>query len=196
MADASDVPAAPVAGGSDEEYVRQRAAEHVSRHTGLITSAQRGRVLSAVMLPVFRVRPPAGFGVITTTGRKTGKPRRKCIRAIRRGDHAYLVQLRPPQLALERPGVVAAWVWNIRSNPRVDLRTSDGSFRGVARELRSPAELAEAREIFCETVHLFDFGECEVHLRGLPSREKVMELHRYWFDTGVPLVVDLERSRM
>jgi hypothetical protein len=56
------------------------------------------------------------------------------------------------------------------------------------------AELAEAREAFCETVVLFDYAECETHLRGLPSRAKVKELHRYWFDTGIPLVVELADS--
>jgi hypothetical protein len=28
-------------------------------------------------------------------------------------------------------------------------------------------------------------------LRGLPSRAKIQELHRYWFDTGIPVVVEL-----
>ena len=46
------------------------------------------------MLPLFLLRPPSGFGVIETTGRKTGKTRRKCVRAIRRGNKVYLVQLR------------------------------------------------------------------------------------------------------
>jgi deazaflavin-dependent oxidoreductase (nitroreductase family) len=143
------------------------------------------------MLPFFLVRPPSGFGVITTTGRKTGKPRRKCIRAIRKGDKAYVVQLRPPALAMVRPSAVAAWVWNIRSNPNVTLRIRGGTFAGVARELQEPAELADAREAFCEAVNLFDYGECDLHLRGLPTPSKIRELHRYWFDTGIPLAVDL-----
>ena len=46
----------------------------------------------------------------------------------------------------------------------------------------------------CDTVNLFDYGECELHLRGLPTRAKIEELHAYWFDTGVPLVVELGRS--
>jgi F420H(2)-dependent quinone reductase len=124
--------------------------------------------------------------VLTTTGRKTGKQRRKCIRIIPGGDKAYIVSLRPPHIALENPGAVAAWIWNIRSNPQVTL----GSRRGVARELTDPYELAEAREAFCETVNLFDFGECGIHLRGAPTRAKIKELHRYWFDTGIPLVVE------
>jgi hypothetical protein len=110
---------------------------------------------------------------------------------IRRGDKVYMVQLRPPEVALARPSVVAAWVWNIRSNPHVTLRIRGGTFAGVARELKDPAELAEARAALCETVNLFDYGECELHIRGLPTREKVKELHRYWFDTGIPLAVDL-----
>jgi hypothetical protein len=43
----------------------------------------------------------------------------------------------------------------------------------------------------CETVSLMDYGECALHLRGLPTRAKIKELHRYWFDTGIPLAVDL-----
>jgi deazaflavin-dependent oxidoreductase (nitroreductase family) len=129
--------------------------------------------------------------VITTTGRKTGNARRKCIRVVRRGNKAFIVQLRPPELAMVRPEAVAAWVWNIRSNPNVTLRIRGGTFAGVARELRDPVELAEAREALCETVYRFDYGECRTHLRGRPTRSKIQDLHRYWFDTGIPLVVDL-----
>jgi hypothetical protein len=64
--------------------VRDAAAEHASKHARLIRSARDGRILSALMLPFFAVRPPAGYGVITTTGRKTAKARRKCVRVIRR----------------------------------------------------------------------------------------------------------------
>jgi deazaflavin-dependent oxidoreductase (nitroreductase family) len=170
--------------------VRDAAAKHAPKHTRLIRSPRDGRILSALMLPFFLVRPPSGFGVITTTGRKTGKARRKCIRMIRRDGKAYIVQLRPPELAMTRPSAVAAWVWNIRSNPNVTLRVRGGTFAGVARELKEPAELADARDALCETVKLFDYGECATHLRGLPTRSKIKELHRYWFDTGIPLAVD------
>ena len=171
--------------------VRDAAAEHAPKHRRLIRSARDGRLLSALMLPGLLAWPGSGYGVITTTGRKTGKPRRKCIRVIRRGNKAYIVQLRPPELAMTRPSAVSAWVWNIRSNPNVKLRIRGGTFAGVARELKEPAELAEARAAFCEKVTLSDYGECALHLRGLPTRAKIEELHRYWFDTGIPLVVDL-----
>jgi deazaflavin-dependent oxidoreductase (nitroreductase family) len=180
-----------IGGGADPAKVRAAATAHAGKHKRLIRSARDGRILSALMLPLFRVRPPSGFGVITTTGRKSGRRRQKCIRMIRRGNRVFIVQLRPPELAIVRPSVVAAWVWNIRSDPNVELRVRGGTFAGIARELKDPAELAEAREAFCETVHLFDYGECETHLRGLPTRAKIKELHRYWFDTGIPLVVDL-----
>jgi deazaflavin-dependent oxidoreductase (nitroreductase family) len=180
--------------GDDDSHlaaVRDAAAEHAPKHRRLIRSASHGRLLSALMLPAVRAWPGSGYGVITTTGRKTGKARRKCIRVIRRGNKAYIVQLRPPELAMVRPSAVAAWVWNIRSTPNVTLRIPGGTFAGIARELTDEAELAEARAAYCEQVSLMDYGECALHLRGLPTRGKIEELHRYWFDTGIPLVVDL-----
>src|SRR5438093_425751 len=124
-------------------------------------------------------------------GPKTGKARRKCIRVIRKGNKAYLVQLRPPEIARTDPAVVAAWVRNIRANPDVQLRIRGGAFRGVARELKEPGELELARVAICETVTLTDYGECILHLRGFPTRAKIQELHRYWLETGVPLVIEL-----
>jgi deazaflavin-dependent oxidoreductase (nitroreductase family) len=177
--------------GSHLADVRDAAAQHASKHRRLIRSARDGRLLSALMLPGLLAWPGSGYGVITTTGRKTGKARRKCIRVIRRGNKAYIVSLRPPELAMVRPSAVAAWVWNIRSNPNVTLRIRGGTFAGLARELTDQVELAEARAAFCEKVNLKDYGECALHLRGLPTRAKIEELHRYWFDTGIPLVVDL-----
>jgi deazaflavin-dependent oxidoreductase (nitroreductase family) len=177
--------------GSHLTDVRDAAAAHASKHRGLIRSARHGRILSALMLPGVLAWPGSAYGVITTTGRKTGKARRKCIRVIRRGNKAYIVSLRPPEVAMVRPSVVAAWVWNIRSSPNVTLRIRGGTFAGRARELTDPAELAEARTAFCERVTLMDYGECVLHLHGLPTRGKIEELHRFWFDTGIPLVVDL-----
>src|ERR1700733_4253258 len=163
-----------------EEHVRDAVLEHASKHSRLIRSAKDGRLVSALMLPWFLLCPPAGFGVIATTGRKSGKTRRKCVRVIRSGERAYLVQLRPPKLQREHPAAIAGWVWNIRANPHVRLRIRGGSFAGVARELTQPAELALARAAMTETVHLADYGECDLHMRGWPTRAKIQELHAYW----------------
>jgi deazaflavin-dependent oxidoreductase (nitroreductase family) len=173
------------------EAVREAGAREDSKHARVIRSARDGRILSAIMLPLFTLRPPAGYGILTTAGRRTGKRRRKCVRVIRRGDRAYLMMLRPPKLAIERPTAVAAWVWNIRADPRVELRLPDGTFEGLARELHDPEELEQARAALCETVTWFDYGECDLHLRGLPTRAKIEDLHRYWFQTGIPLAVEL-----
>jgi deazaflavin-dependent oxidoreductase (nitroreductase family) len=168
-------------------------AAQLPKHKRLLRSARSGSILSALMLPAVQLSPPAGYGVITTTGRKTGKRRRKCVRVIRRGDRAYLVQLVPPQIALTRPGAVSSWLLNIRANPHVLLRINGGSFDGIAREITDPAELDVARSVLRDNVYPTDYAEAGLHLRGLPTRAKIKALHEYWFDTGHPLVVELDR---
>jgi deazaflavin-dependent oxidoreductase (nitroreductase family) len=172
--------------------IREAAVVEQSKHRTLITSPRHGQILSALMLPDYRLGAPSGHAVLTTTGRKTGKARRKVIRAIRQGDRVYMVQLRPPIAAIETPLMVTAWVLNIRANPHVRLKLGRCTYAAVMHEIDTPAELVRAREIFCEPVHLVDYGESVLHLKGLPSRQKIRDLHRYWFDTGVPLVAELQ----
>jgi deazaflavin-dependent oxidoreductase (nitroreductase family) len=161
----------------DGHYVPER------QRNPLVRSPAGARVLSALQLPWFTVLPPRGFGVITTTGRRTGKTRRKCVRAIRRGDRAYLVAI---------GGARNAWLKNVRANPGVRVRIRDGTFRGAARELRDGEETQEASAAFCGTVNPFDYLECTMHRTGRPTRLKIEELHRTWFEGGIPLVVELE----
>lgn len=156
------------------------------KHNPFMRSPRGGRVLSAMMLPQFMVRPPSGFGVLTTTGRRTGRKRSRCIHVIRSGNRAYIVMLRPHVLA-----GVAAWLLNIRADPAVRLRIRGGTFAGIARELEQGPEMQRAREAYCDAVNLFDYVECTFHRRGWPTRSKIMELHHSWFDTGIPLVVEL-----
>jgi deazaflavin-dependent oxidoreductase (nitroreductase family) len=153
-----------------------------------VRSAGGGRVLSALMLPDFMLAPPRGFGVLVTKGRKTGKLRRKCIRAVRSGGKVYLVMLGPPLTG--NPKAVAAWLWNIRADPNVTVRLRGGTFKGVARELEPP-EAKRAREAYCEAVHAFDYVMCFFHRGGRPTRAKIHEMTSHWFETGTPLVVDL-----
>ena len=140
-------------------------------------------MLSALQLPFFVLRSPSGFGVLTTTGRRTGKTRRRCIRAIRRGDRAYVVAIK---------GVGrTAWAKNIRANPDVRLRLQGRTLAGVARELTQGAEREEAMRAYCETVNPFDFLECAMWQAGRPTRPKIRDLHHGWFERGTPLVVEL-----
>ena len=171
--------------------IREAAIAEAPQHRRLLRSDRDGRILSALMLPLLWPHAPVGFAILTTTGRKSGKRRRKCVRAIRRGNGVYIVALRPPELAIERPTAVSAWVWNIRANPNVRIHLGLRTYWGTAREIDDPLELERAREAICETVNASDYGECLLHLRGLPTRAKIEALHRYWFDTGIPLVVDL-----
>ncbi|WP_280338482.1 nitroreductase/quinone reductase family protein [Nocardia neocaledoniensis] len=176
----------------DDEARRAEARAALPRHGRLIRSARDGKLLSAAMLPLLRVRMPRGYGVLTTTGRKSGLPRPKCVRVLREGSRAYLVQLMPPSLLVERPGAVNAWLRNIRADPRVTLELPDGTFGGTAREIADPAESDMARTLLCDTVVPLDFAECALHLRGFPSRAKIRDLHEYWFRTGRAVAIDLD----
>jgi deazaflavin-dependent oxidoreductase (nitroreductase family) len=142
------------------QYVEGRyVAER--RRNPLVQTPTGGRILSAAMLPWFTLMPPKGCGVLTTTGRKTGKARRRCVRAIRRGDKAYLVAI---------GGEFNSWLKNLRANPSVRLRIRGGTYQGVARELRDPDERAEAKASYCEAVNPFDYLENRAHRKGRPTR--------------------------
>ena len=111
------------------------------RRNPLVQTPSGGRLLSAVMLPWFTIRPPKGCGVLTTIGRKTGNPRRRCVRVYRTGDKAYLIAI---------SGEHNQWLKNIRADPAVGLRIRGGSFEGIARDLGGPDERAEAEAGLCE----------------------------------------------
>lgn len=146
-------------------------------------SLHGGRILSALELPWFSVLPPKGFGVLTTTGRKTGKQRRKCIRTIRRGDRVYIVSIGGPDMA---------WLKNIQANPNVTLRIAGGTFAGRARTLSDPLEREQALQAYCEPVHAVDYMACMNWRKGRPTRSRIKDLTRGWFEEGTPLVVELD----
>jgi deazaflavin-dependent oxidoreductase (nitroreductase family) len=178
------------------DTVQRAAAAEISKHRRLLRSGKHGRILSALMLPQLWMVTPAGYGVLTTTGRRTGRPRRKCVRVIHHGDRAYLVALRLPDIAIVNPNAVQAWVLNIRADPHVRLRIRGGDIDGVAREIADADERTRARALICDTVFRNDYGECALHLRGRPTRNKIRELHRYWFETGIPIAIDLKETAL
>jgi hypothetical protein len=73
----------------------------------------------------------------------------------------------------------------------VRLKIRGGTFAGVARELRGTTERQEAMGAYCETVNPFDYLAYTLWRKGRPTRSKIKELHRSWFDEGTPLVVEL-----
>jgi deazaflavin-dependent oxidoreductase (nitroreductase family) len=154
------------------------------KHNPLVNSPLGGRTLSAMQLPFFAIRPPSGYGVLTTTGRKSGKARRRCIRAIRDGEVAYVVAIK---------GEITGWLKNARANPNVRLRVPGGTFDGVARELRDKGEIERGREAYIKNVDPFSYPEYTMWRRGRPTRSRIQQLHREWFDRGIPLVIELSR---
>jgi deazaflavin-dependent oxidoreductase (nitroreductase family) len=143
-----------------------------------------GRLLSALQRPWFSIAPPRGYGVLTTTGCRSGRQRRKCIRAIRRDEQVYIVSI---------AGAKAAWLTNIRADPHVTLRIRGGIFAGRARELIDPHEVERALAAYSGAVVAVDYLACTNWRKGRPTRSKIEDLTRGWFEEGAPLVVELTR---
>jgi deazaflavin-dependent oxidoreductase (nitroreductase family) len=147
-----------------------------------LRSAAGVRVLSRLQRPFFALLPPPGFGVLTTTGRRTGKMRQTPVRAIRRDQKAFLVAI---------GGERNAWLKNARANAKVRLRIRGGTFLGMAREPRDETEALYAKAAYCETVNWFDYFECSIWRKGRPTSSKIEELHCTWFELGTPIVIEL-----
>ncbi|MDQ3739109.1 MAG: nitroreductase family deazaflavin-dependent oxidoreductase [Actinomycetota bacterium] len=145
-------------------------------------TALGGRVLSASQLPLFLIRAPRNYGVLTTTGRSTGKQRRRCVRIVRSEDTAYVVAIK---------GEHTGWLKNLRRDPDVQIRLRGGSFNGVARELTPRGEETEGREAYCEPVGWFEYLEYAMWRRGRPTPARIRDLHRAWFDEGAGVAVDV-----
>jgi deazaflavin-dependent oxidoreductase (nitroreductase family) len=143
----------------------------------------RVKALDVVLRPWFAYGPHRGMAVLGTMGRRSGKPRRHCVRAIRKGDRAYLVAI---------PGSHAAWLSNIRANPRVSLQVRGMKLEGTAREIGHGPERDEAKAAYVGTVNLADYVECFLHWHGRPARWKIQRLHEMWFEGGIPLVIVLD----
>jgi len=144
-----------------------------------------GRLLSALKRPWFSVAPPRGYGVLTTTGRRSGRRRSKCIRAIRRGEQVYIVSI---------AGSEAAWFKNIQADPRVTLRIRGGTFAGRARELADPDEAERVLATYTSVAGAVDYLACMNWRKGRPTRAKIEDLTRGWFTEGAPLVLELTGS--
>ena len=93
-------------------------------------------------------------------------------------------------MAIKGAGVTR-WAKNVLANPQVKVRLRDGRFEGTVRELGAE-ERDEARDAYSAGVHWFERLEWINWRREPYSPEKSRELHREWFDTGTPLVIELE----
>src|SRR5260370_39324599 len=99
-------------------------ASHHNRNP-LTTTGRGGRLLSKFQLPWFTLLPPNGYGVLTTTGRTSGLARQTCVRAVKNGDHVFVVAVGGPQ---------AGGFRKLEANPRLELRIRGGRFAGPGPE--------------------------------------------------------------
>lgn len=152
---------------------------------GAVTAVRTKRILTrsirAIHRPWFAVRMPTGVAALTTTGRKSGKPRTTFVRAHRDGAKVYLVSI---------TGEHALWLKNIRANPTVTLRFRRHTLSGIARDPHNDAERQAVDDAFCDSTHPFDYVENTFHRKGLPTRAKIIELHTAWLEGGTPVIVD------
>ncbi|MGH3969482.1 MAG: nitroreductase family deazaflavin-dependent oxidoreductase [Mycobacterium sp.] len=158
--------------------------ERFSR-AGAVTSVRSKRVLTrlvrAIHRPWFAVWMPTGVAALTTTGRKSAKPRTTFVRAYRDGDKACLASI---------TGERALWLKNIRANPKVTLRFRRDTLSGIARDPHNDAERQAVNDAFCGSTRPFDYAENMFHRKGLPTRTKIIELHAAWLEGGTPVIVD------
>lgn len=131
------------------------------------------------------LRPPEGFAVLTTTGRKTGAPRSQSVRAIRHGDRIVVVAMM---------GEKAQWLKNIRAIPDVTLRLHDGTVHGVAHQAAVGAETGWASDTYISTIVPNDYLDYAVYCWGVPTRRKIKATHEKWFALGVPVVIDVDAN--
>ncbi len=137
--------------------------------------------------PLWSIRPaPPGFGILTTIGCRSGKLRRQSVRAIRQGNVVYVVAMM---------GEKAAWLKNIRANPKVTVRLGKETLQGSAWEISDSFEMQRAMEVYTDTVVFADYLDYIVYHWGLPTRLKIVRAHRQWFEEGIPLIIQVESSK-
>jgi deazaflavin-dependent oxidoreductase (nitroreductase family) len=87
---------------------------------------------------------------LTTTGRRSGRPREIEIWFTGRGGRYYLVAER---------GEAAQWVRNLRADPRVRVRVGDRSFDGRARVVDADAEPDLAADVRARSERKYGWGD-------------------------------------
>jgi deazaflavin-dependent oxidoreductase (nitroreductase family) len=106
--------------------------------------------------------------LLTTTGRKTGKPRATPLQYEIIGDKFHIGSAR---------GVRSDWVKNILSNPQVKIRVKSCQFNGIAEVKRCPSEIADYLE-FRLSKHPRLVGAI-LKTDGLPSKPNRKQLEAY-----------------
>ena len=144
------------------------------------------RLGNAFTRPLWSVlRPPSGFGILTTKGRRTGRPRRQSVRAIQQGNRVVVVAMM---------GERAQWLKNIRSDPQVAVRLRNGTVHGTAREARDEGERQWAADVYIGTTVPNDYVDYAAYHWGFPTRSKIEQAHKKWFEEGVPVAIEINST--
>ena len=125
---------------------------------------------------------PAGLGVLTTTGRRSGKQRVRALRMIRDGDRLYGVAMLGPR---------CAWLHNIRAHPDVRIKLGNKTHDATARELTAD-ERDAAAAVYIPNAGWFDYADYANLMWNIPTREKVLRSHEELWASGVPVVFELK----
>lgn len=132
----------------------------------------------------FRLLPvPRGFALLTVTGRRSGKRRRRPIRAIRDGATLYVVAIL---------GERSDWLRNVRANPRASVRLSTRTRPVTIREITEPSERQNAAELYVETVVPYDYFDVPIVDWTWPSASRIRRSHREWLERGTLVALALE----
>jgi len=134
----------------------------------------------------FRVLPlPRGFTLLTVTGRRSGKHRRRPIRAIRDGSTLYAVAIL---------GERSDWLRNLRANPNAQARVGVRTRQITMREITDPSEHEKATQLYVETVVPYDYFDVPIVDWTFPSPSRIRKSHRDWLGRGILVALELETS--
>ena len=139
-----------------------------------------GHVTNTV--PLKLLPTPRGIGVITTTGRRSGKRRTRALRAVADAGRVYAVALLGPK---------TAWIANIRSDPNVVIKLGTKSYPATAREVADPDEREQARRAYHPVAGWYDYFDYANFTWGIPTRARLLAAHDRWFDEGTVVAFDL-----
>ena len=132
----------------------------------------------------FRVLPvPHGFALLTVTGRRTGKRRRRPIRAIRDGQTLYGVAIL---------GAQSDWLRNLRADPKAQARLGIRTRGVMLREITDEAERRDAEQLYIETVVPYDYFDVPIVDWTIPSPSRIRQSHRDWLQRGTLVALELE----
>ena len=124
---------------------------------------------------------PTGLGLLTTTGRRSGKARVRAIRVIRDGNRLYAVAML---------GTQCDWVRNVRAQPRVRVKLGGRTHDAIARQLTDD-ERETAVDVYLRSAGWFDYVDYFNLTWSLPSRARIRRAHEEWFATGIPISFEL-----